>query len=382
MTVAAVNPRIKSVRTPASSTPDRSVRTILMSTDAVGGVWRYSVDLGRALGQRGVRTILAAMGPAPDPMKRREAVDAGLHLVHRAYRLEWMDDPWADVGRAGQWLLALAKTLAVDIVHLNGYAHAKLPWPAPVVVVAHSCVRTWWRGVTGDRAPARLARYTQEVGGGLAAASVVVAPTAAMLAALRREYAVAGPSCVIPNGCAPGNFGAALPQPEKDPIILTAGRVWDDAKNIRALAEVAGDLSWPVFVAGDCRGPTLSDRRFPSIQLLGSLSRAELDGWLRRAAVYALPACYEPFGLSVLEAAQAGCALVLGDIASLRENWDGAALFVPPHDRAALHAALARVIADPLMRVDLGRRARDRALAFSLDRTAEQYLRLYEGLVQ
>jgi glycosyltransferase involved in cell wall biosynthesis len=74
--------------------------------------------------------------------------------------------------------------------------------------------------------------------------------------------------------------------------------------------------------------------------------------------------------------------LVLGDIASLRENWDGAALFVPPHDRAALHAALERVIADPRMRLDLGRRARDRAAAFSLDRTAEQYLRLYESLLQ
>ncbi len=33
-----------------------------------------------------------------------------------------------------------------------------------------------------------------------------------------------------------------------------------------------------------------------------------------------LPARYEPFGLSVLEAALSGCALVLGDIPSLRES--------------------------------------------------------------
>jgi hypothetical protein len=47
-----------------------------------------------------------------------------------------------------------------------------------------------------------------------------------------------------------------------------------------------------------------------------------------------LPARYEPFGLSVLEAALSGCALVPGDIASLRGNWDGVAEFVCPDDAA------------------------------------------------
>jgi glycogen(starch) synthase len=55
-----------------------------------------------------------------------------------------------------------------------------------------------------------------------------------------------------------------------------------------------------------------------------------------------LPARYEPFGLSVLEAALSGCALVLGDIASLREVWGGAACYVRPGDsRAAPRAACA-----------------------------------------
>ena len=37
---------------------------------------------------------------------------------------------------------------------------------------------------------------------------------------------------------------------------------------------------------------------------------------------------YEPFGLAVLEAAHAGCALVLSDIPTFRELWQGAASFV------------------------------------------------------
>ena len=44
---------------------------------------------------------------------------------------------------------------------------------------------------------------------------------------------------------------------------------------------------------------------------------------MARASIYALPARYEPFGLSILEAALSGAALVLGDIPSLREVWGG-----------------------------------------------------------
>lgn len=72
--------------------------------------------------------------------------------------------------------------------------------------------------------------------------------------------------------------------------------------------------------------------------------------------------CNRPrVGLSVLEAAQAGCALVLGDIDSLRELWDGAATFVP--ERQALAA-----------------RAKQRSLALTPERMASQYAALYREL--
>ena len=39
---------------------------LLLTTDAVGGVWTYSLDLARALAPHGVETVLAVMGPVPD----------------------------------------------------------------------------------------------------------------------------------------------------------------------------------------------------------------------------------------------------------------------------------------------------------------------------
>jgi glycogen(starch) synthase len=107
-----------------------------------------------------------------------------------------------------------------------------------------------------------------------------------------------------------------------------------------------------------------------------------LAALMGRAAVFALPARYEPFGLAALEAALSGCALVLGDIPSLREVWGDAALFVPPDDHEALRAALASLIAGPSLRKDLGRRARERASAYTVEAMTGSTIAAYERLLR
>jgi glycosyltransferase involved in cell wall biosynthesis len=114
---------------------------------------------------------------------------------------------------------------------------------------------------------------------------------------------------------------------------------------------------------------------------LGQLSQAEIRDWLARASIFVLPARYEPFGLAALEAGLAGCALVLGDIPSLREVWGEAALFVPPEQPAALAAALHALTRDAPRRESFAQRARARALQFTTERMVQGYLRLYTQLV-
>lgn len=60
---------------------------------------------------------------------------------------------------------------------------------------------------------------------------------------------------------------------------------------------------------------------------------------------------------SNVRAAAAGCALVLADIPTLRELWDGAAEFLNPCDSAQLHSALNLLIADSEKRSSRGARA-------------------------
>lgn len=346
-----------------------------MTADAVGGVWTYALELIRSLAP--AKVVLAIMGPAPDADQQAEAqAIPNLELVTGDFRLEWMEDPWADVDTAGEWLLSLEAHHKPDLIHLNGYCHAALPWRAPCLVAAHSCVLSWWEAVKDGPAPREWRRYASEVAAGLRAADHVVAPSHAMLDCLRRHYHELHSSSVIVNG-RQGSF--AIPD-QKEPIVLSAGRLWDEAKNTRVLAKAAEGLSWPVFLAGEAGPPRAS--HYESVRLLGKLSGTDLAGWYARASIYALPARYEPFGLSVLEAAQAGCALVLADIPSLRELWDGAAVFVPASDPSLWEATLTELVRRPEVRSDLGRLASGRARLYPTERMKDSYLDLYHRLLR
>lgn len=361
---------------------------VLMTADTVGGVWTYAQVLARTLTAWGTEVHLATMGQPLTPGQWEEALAVeGLTLHESTWQLEWMDQPWEDVERAGDWLLSLEARLSPDVVHLNGYCHGALPWRRPPLVVGHSCVLSWWEAVKGEAAPERYARYHREVARGLRAAGRVVAPTRAMLQALAQHYGPLPAAEVVPNAREPEGF----PPGTKEPFILTAGRLWDEAKNVAALERVAPGLAWPVCVAGEDRHPSGPAGAPPpglspgsvamgGVKPLGRLSSRALARWMGRASVFALPARYEPFGLSPLEAALAGCALVLGDLPSLREVWGDAALYVPPEDPDVLLATLQRLVLEPATRLRLATRARTRALAYAPARQAEAYLRLYTAL--
>ena len=73
---------------PARMNPPQNV---LITLDAVGGVWRYAVDLARGLGAIGIRTTLLGFGPPPsrDREAEVEEIDTA-RLVWSEHALDWM----------------------------------------------------------------------------------------------------------------------------------------------------------------------------------------------------------------------------------------------------------------------------------------------------
>jgi glycosyltransferase involved in cell wall biosynthesis len=350
---------------------------VLITTDAVGGVWSYATTLANGLVASGCEVYLVTMGPQPQPDQIAATARPGVHVIPTDLALEWQDPAGEDFDRAAERLRKLERQLAPDLVHLNSYREAALEWTSPVLVTAHSCVNSWALAC-GERdflSEPRWRRYSAAVACGLDAAQAWVGPTYAFSGVIRKLYQPAGSGTAIWNGvpAARDEIG------QKEDFILAAGRMWDRAKNLAALAEAANHLDWPILVAGPT-GTSGNDPTSP-IELLGPLSSRALRQRMHRASVFVSPALYEPFGLSVLEAASAGCALVLSDIPTFRELWDGAAAFVDPNDSGALHRELAAICAGDLRRRQLQQAARERSRVYSVERMVAAYRRLYSDVL-
>lgn len=352
---------------------------ILMTADTLGGVWTYSLELANALANWNIEIFLATMGRKLSEHQWAAANKIeNLHIIESDFKVEWMNDPWQDVEEAGKWLLDLEQQVQPHLIHLNNYAHGDLPWNAPVLMTAHSDVFSWHAYVKNKRPDRNWFTYHKWVENGLKAADHVVAITKSVEKDLKAQYYYATPTSVIHNGLSSEGFAKS----NKENFVLSVGRIWDEAKNFRTLNEAARFCSVPIAVAGENRHPETGNKtEFEHLYFTGNLERDKLSHYMGRAAVYCLPAAYEPFGYTPLEAALCGCALVLSDLESLNEIWQEAAIYFNPEDPLELADQLKRVIADKSLRSQLATRAMKRAKTLSATNMAANYMKLYQKLV-
>ncbi|MCF3936689.1 glycosyltransferase [Acuticoccus sp. M5D2P5] len=360
-----------------------------MTTECTGGVWTYAMDLVSGLATVDVEVTLFVSG---GPLSLERMVEAGhrpnLRLVRSELKLEWMDDPEADLAETNAILRDLEAEIRPDIVHVNGYANAAADFAAPVVSVAHSCIPTRWRAVNGAPSPFEWNEYRQRVKRGIQAADAVVAPTASHLAAVEAEYGAMRKAHVIHHG----RSECLGVLPPKAPFALAAGRFWDEAKNLTRLRDAAPLVKYPIALVGELTREHVPTTALPSegdggvptprgLTTFGRIDAPALEHSALAASVFVAPARYEPFGLGVLEAARAKMALILGDIPTMRELWDGAASFVDPDDAPAIATAIDTLLDDPAACARAGEIARERAVEYSLSAMTRGYRDLYRTLL-
>jgi hypothetical protein len=174
-----------------------ATRHVLMTTDAVGGVWTYALDLAEGFAEHGVRVTLAVLGPAPDAAQRAQAAAIpGLALVETDLDLDWTAPTPAALAAAADGLRTLVRGSDADLVHLNSPALAAgQVFDRPVVSVAHSCLATWWAGVRQSEMPEDFRWRTQRHWQGLLASDAVIAPSAAFADDTARTYEIPPPIC-------------------------------------------------------------------------------------------------------------------------------------------------------------------------------------------
>lgn len=352
---------------------------LLMTTDTVGGVWTYTKDLTAELLKKGIAIALVTIGRVPSTsqsewLKRTAAEWAGaFHWEVSETPLEWMSNNERAYLDAEPLLLRVGDEFGAQLLHSNQFCFGALPFPS--VVVAHSDVLSWAVACRVQmESSAWLDAYSELVSRGLESADVVVAPTQWMLDALAVNFSLPARAQVIANGRSPSFSGQCR---ERKLQAVTAGRLWDEAKNLKLLREVRSPF--PVLVAGEEEYEFRTVATRPAATtMLGPLAEDDLLALFEESAIYLCTSQYEPFGLAPLEAALCGCAVVANDIESLREVWAEGALYFG--DGSSLSALLARLASNPQLLAAAQHRSCRRAQRYSVVRMAEQYLGLYRNM--
>lgn len=369
---------------------------ILLTTRTGAEPWSFAVELLRQLGALGCEMEVAVLDEL-DETQRIEAERLTNVALHAAPVRAETESGGRD--GVGAWLESVVEETRPDLLHLNDYAAAERRWGVPVLLVAHArpdCggppvppaglpdrARAWDaaagvapRGTARDRRAQSVRARTLVA---LDRADGIVATTEAALAELLAAYPEAdvdGRERVIRCGIDPRHWPAGQ---HGNRCVLAAGSLAHEAGNLHALLDAAPSLDCPVVVLGE--QPRGAGRTVRNLVLPGRVSRAGFGGYCRSAAVFACPAYEAPFVCHVLEAAASGCALVLANIAPLRELWDGAALFVDPGRPADLRAALRRLLEDPGESRAWGEAARVRALRYGARKMALAYIEAYASLL-
>ena len=117
------------------------------------------------------------------------------------------------------------------------------------------------------------------------------------------------------------------------------------------------------------------------VRFFGFVSDNTLAALYRLADVFVFPSLYEGFGLPPLEAMASGTPVITSNVSSLPEVVGDAALMIDPYDPAAIADAMARVLTDTDLRVDLQGRGFARAREFSWERSIARVREIYDEVM-
>ncbi len=361
---------------------------VMMTTDTVGGVWTYTRELVEGVLKAGDSVTLVSLGRMPSTSQQQwadglaSAAPRNFRFIPTDFRLEWMPNGQSCFDDSAEFFTDLIEQEQPELFHSNQLCYGALPTGVPKLVVAHSDVVSWWHARHGQAPPqsAWMDRYRGLVSRGLHGADCVVAPTTWYLQQLIEHYGELRRTKAIPNG----RTRMVRPATERKLQAVTAGRLWDEGKNVAILREVRASV--PILVAGDAEMPadngTVIVTSIAGPQFLGVLDDAEVWQLFSESEIYLATSRYEPFGLAPLEAVFAGCALIANDIPTFREVWGDTALYYRRNHAASLSELLDKLASDSAAVQRAAASARDRAnCLYTAETMVAHYLELYEAMI-
>lgn len=361
----------------------------------LGGVESHVQGLSRELAARGHEvTVVAARHTSSAP--ERESTD-GFDIIRVKPRMVVLRTPIAPRIRS------VLRDLPADVVH------AHLPPPLSARYAADACehlrrplVITYHCDV---EIPSILGAFIETVYRRSLGASTL--ERAARVIVTTKTYAATSRAVwrhnpvVIPNAVDVHRFGpevdgravrSRLKIPPERPVVLLVGRIVPH-KGVEHFLEaarylpgvqllVAGEGSSLETMEGLAHSLGVGDR----VRFLGRVSQENLPKIYAACDVFVLPSVsrLEAFGIVALEAMATGKPVVVADIPGVREVIEDGreGLLADPVNPRDLAEKIRRLVADPALRAEMGRRGREKVLAtFTTEAVADQILQVYQDVL-
>ncbi|MGD0228372.1 MAG: glycosyltransferase family 4 protein [Terriglobia bacterium] len=363
---------------------------------AYGGLEWHAVELLPRLKARGIdveAVVILGGGPLIKVLAERgiRVISLGLSVA-TIYRLDqWVPAAW----RLRRYLQASS----ANIIHSQHYMPDVLtrlaaPRGTPIVSTVHQW-EPWWdngrrlRSRLRTRLDVTLARWRDVR---VIAVSQDTANAVSRTFRLRPERLQ-----VIYNGIDLNRFPLdqlpSLPRDASAPVMIQVGSMHHrkgQSVSIGAFPLVLKEFpnASLLFVGdGPLRGDLEAQARALGVQnkvrFLGKVK--DVIPWLHASDLFWMPSRFEGFGLACAEAMACRLPTVTTNVIGLREvPVDGVTGFVVPADSPeALAAASLRILKDPALATRMGLAGRQRVVEkFSIERTADEYARAYEDIVQ
>jgi glycosyltransferase involved in cell wall biosynthesis len=271
-----------------------------------------------------------------------------------------------------------------DLVHVQSSPYAPFVNGAPFIVTVHAPVRTEWRHYSWlSKVESPVAILTEKVT--FRRASAILSVSETTTSSLVKGYGLSKDRItLIGNGVDFERFSRGNRGSRERGLILMVSRL-EPRKNMEAALRALSRLprgSYSAKVVGDGSQRRGLERLAKSlgveVEFLGRVSDDALPALYQEAGIFLTTSYSEGFGLSLLEAMSAGCAVVASDIQPHRdlvEDGRNGMIYSSPPD-------LQRVLGILLSNADaaerMGRAGIAMAKRFSWDAVGQRVLEVYE----
>jgi glycosyltransferase involved in cell wall biosynthesis len=212
-------------------------------------------------------------------------------------------------------------------------------------------------------------------------AAAITSPSEFLARLLRKHLEV--PVYIVPNGYQPD---AGAPQVKRN-LALVVARLFPRKGVQHFIEAVSGmDNDWEYVIAGD--GPymqpldELARRLNAPVKFAGFVGKPKLLELYEQAEVFVFPSIQENFPMVLLEAMDAGCAVITTDAEGCAEVVGDAGIVIERANALQIRRALAQLTQDAGLRRTLAARAQERVQQFRWPRIASLYGKVFAAVLR